>query len=196
MTWPRTDIEWRSTPAGQKPVLLVAILTGGNSPPAGLWDAAAGWARLFPLSTVVIFKWHDDIEARLNSVLAEVRLPPERLLLVGFGEGARISLSLALGGALPCAGVLIYDGLPDVPPAAIAVNPRVRVRIIGHTFGDPRHDDRLGAVVRQLADMGVDVRATQLADLGLTPAAIRLGAAYLAELSAIDGAYPRFTGGN
>jgi pimeloyl-ACP methyl ester carboxylesterase len=164
--------------------LLVAILPDQDSPPAALFDVAAAWAQAFPLSVLVIFEELENIEAHLTEVLAQVGLPPRRLLLVGLGEGGRIGLPLALEAAPRCAGVLVYDALPDLPVSADLRSRGVKIRLIGRKAEDPRHDDRLGDVVRRLAGLGIDTRATQLLEPGLTPSAIRLGAAYLAELSA------------
>ena len=185
MHWRKTNVGWMSERAGETSAeLLVAILADQDSPPAALFDVATAWAQAFPLSALVILEGLEHIEAHLTEALARVRLPPRRLLLVGLGEGGRIGLSLALEAAPRCAGVLVYDALPDLPVSAGPRSRGVKVRLIGHEAEDPRHDGRLGDLVRRLGGLGIDARATQLLEPGLTPSAIRLGAAYLAELSA------------
>jgi hypothetical protein len=185
MRWRKTQDDWKIRQTGEAPAeLLVAILTDCGPSARALADTASAWTNLFPRSDFVVFDRHDNLGVRISNALAMARLPPDRLLLVGAGRGARLALSFGLNATPPCAGVLAYDALPEVPAAVPPANRRVKIRIVGHVFDDPGRDHRLGDAVRALGDLGIDARATQLIDCGLTPAAIRLGTAYLAELSA------------
>ena len=94
----------------------------------------------------------------------------------------RPSLALA-PDPLGCAGVLAYDALPalnDVVPG----RSRTKIRLIASERDAAGRGGGLGDAVRALNGAGADARATLLHDAGLTPSAIGLGSAYLAELSA------------
>ena len=185
MKWSKTDSGWTGERGDGVPAeLLVAVLGGPQSPAGDLREVAADWAQSLPSGVFVIFEILTDIEARLAAALASLGLPTRRLILVGIGDGGTVCLKVAFEAAPIGIGVLVYNPQPDLPLAAAPVNPMAKVRLIGPTSGSSFHDELLGALVRRLRCLGIDARATELAEHGLTRSAIRLGAAYLAELSA------------
>src|ERR1700722_3484028 len=54
----------------------------------------------------------------LDDELKRLSLPPERLILVGFSQGAMLSLHLGLRRAVPPAAIVGLSGLPPAPPPA------------------------------------------------------------------------------
>ena len=56
------------------------------------------------------------IEAFLEAELARLNLPPEKLALVGFSQGAMLSLHLGLRRAIPPAAIVGFSGLLAAPP--------------------------------------------------------------------------------
>src|SRR5260221_3134317 len=122
------------------------MLGDRHTPTAAIQVAAAFWAQSLPYSVFAIFDGFDDIEARIIVSLAQLGLPPGRLILVGLGDGGEIGVSLSLRAVAPCAGVLAIGVLPGLPPYAIVKAPRVKIRLIGYRARDPRHDNSLGDV--------------------------------------------------
>lgn len=184
MKWSKTDSGWAGEPGDTPAELLVAVLGGAGSPPGDLRDVAADWARSLPSGAFLIFEILTDIEARLAAALVRLGLPPRRLILVGIGDGGTVCLKIAFQAAPIGVGVLVYNPPPDLIPAATRTNPMAKVRLIGLSSDASFHDELLGALVRRLRSLGIDARATEMAEPGMTRPAIRLGAAYLAELSA------------
>ena len=184
MKWSRTESGWAGEPGETPAELLVAVLGGAGSPLGDLRDVAADWARSLPTGAFMIFEILTDIEARLAAALARLGLPARRLILVGIGDSGTVCLKIAFQAATIGVGVLVYNPLPDLVPAAARVNPMARVRLIGLGSDASFHDELLAALVRRLRSLGIDARATEMAEPGMTRPAIRLGAAYLAELSA------------
>ena len=58
------------------------------------------------------------IEEFLDAELARLKLPPERLVLAGFSQGAMLALHLGLRRAVPPAAIIGFSGLLAGPAAA------------------------------------------------------------------------------
>ncbi len=196
MLWRKTEFGCAGERDGAAPAeLLVAVLLDADRPGALVRDAVAAWAPSLPSARFLLFnRWPSAglVENVLPDALASAGLPPSRLLLVGLRGRATAGLSAVLGTAHPpCAGMLAYDGLPvragQLSPAAR----QVKVRLIGWRGEGSGDEDLFAQAIRDLGAAGVDVRGTWMVEAGLTPAAIRLGAAYLGELSASALAAPR-----
>jgi hypothetical protein len=196
MQWRKTEFGCAGERDGAAPAeLLVAVLLDADMPGALVRDAVAAWAPSLPTARFLLFNRCPPaglIEAVLLDALASADLPPSRLLLVGLRGTATVGLSVVLGAVPPpCAGMLAYDGLPvrtgQLSPAAR----QIKIRLIGWQ-GEGRGDEDLFAqTIHDLGAAGIDVRGTWMIGTGLTPAAIRLGAAYLGELSASALVIPR-----
>jgi phospholipase/carboxylesterase len=61
-------------------------------------------------------------EAFLESELARLNLPPERLALVGFSQGTMMSLQVGLRRAVKPAAIVGYSGVLAGPPPALAAD--------------------------------------------------------------------------
>lgn len=78
-----------------------------------------------------------DLDAFVDQRLAEVRLAPDRLVLLGFSQGAMISLHIAPRRPLPVAGVIAISGrllVPERLAAETVVRPPV---LLIHGDADP-----------------------------------------------------------
>jgi pimeloyl-ACP methyl ester carboxylesterase len=135
-----------------------------------------------PNAALVVLNRLEDADGSVAAMLHRLGLSRSRLLLVGFGAGGQHALSLALTTAECCAGLLAYGISPELGAQPRPVGGHVKVRLIGDRTGEL--DERLSAVIRRLVAFGIDARGMQLSGTGLTRPATRLGAAYLAELSA------------
>ena len=85
-------------------------------------DAPSGF-QWFPISRLDPHEMRDGmamaaprIEEFLEAELARLQLPPERLVLAGFSQGAMLSLHLGLRRATPPAAIIGFSGLLAVPP--------------------------------------------------------------------------------
>jgi phospholipase/carboxylesterase len=65
------------------------------------------------------------IEEFLNAELERLQLPPERLVLAGFSQGAMLSLHLGLGRATPPAAIIGFSRLLVSPPPDARPRPPV-----------------------------------------------------------------------
>jgi phospholipase/carboxylesterase len=65
------------------------------------------------------------IEEFLNQELERLHLPPERLVLAGFSQGAMLSLHLGLGRAVTPAAIIGFSGLLASPPPDARPRPPV-----------------------------------------------------------------------
>ena len=65
------------------------------------------------------------IEEFLDAELARLELPPERLVLAGFSQGAMLSLHLGLRRAIPPAAIISFSGLLASPPPEAKPRPPV-----------------------------------------------------------------------
>jgi phospholipase/carboxylesterase len=61
-------------------------------------------------------------EAFLESELARLNLPPERLALVGFSQGTMLSLQVGLRRAVKPAAIVGYSGMLAGPPPALGAD--------------------------------------------------------------------------
>jgi hypothetical protein len=185
MEWSKADVGWIGERIdGPSPELLVAVLASPQASPLDLRTIAADWARSLPSSAFVVFEILTDIGTRLAAALSRLGLPASRLLLVGIGDGGTVCLNIAFQAAPISIGVLIYDPQPHLLTPPASVNPKAKVRLVGFRRDDPMSYDLLGALVRRLRALSIDAQAAELAEPGLTQPAVRLGGAYLTELSA------------
>jgi phospholipase/carboxylesterase len=65
------------------------------------------------------------IEQFLDAELAELGLPPERLVLAGFSQGAMLALHLGLRRKVPPAAIVGFSGLLAAPPPEGGARPPV-----------------------------------------------------------------------
>jgi phospholipase/carboxylesterase len=65
------------------------------------------------------------LDQYLDTELARLSLPPEKLILVGFSQGAMLSLHVGLGRAVPPAAIVGLSGLLTGPPPEPAGGPPV-----------------------------------------------------------------------
>jgi hypothetical protein len=194
--WSKTDGGWMGERADRGLAeLLVAVIGEPRSPLPDLKDIAADWARSLPSAAFVVFDLLADVGTRLSAVLAGLGLPVTRLLLVGIGDGGVTCLNIAFKAAPFSIGVLIYGPTPDLLTAGAPPRSSAKIRLVGFDDGSPLHGDLLGAMIHRLRTAGIDASAAELAEPGMTPSAIRRGAAYLAELSASALALPRPSAG-
>jgi phospholipase/carboxylesterase len=98
----------------------------------------------------------------VDSALAEVGVPPERLVLAGFSQGAVMAYSLAFGARRPRpAGVVAMSGfIPRVDGFDIDVGSRTGLPVaISHGTLDPIIGVQFGRAARdRLRESGLDVR--------------------------------------
>ena len=66
-----------------------------------------------------------NIEALLDAELARLGLPPDKLALAGFSQGAMLALHLGMRRAIPPAAIIGFSGLLAAPPPAGAIRPPV-----------------------------------------------------------------------
>jgi hypothetical protein len=191
MEWSKTDLGWMGERADRgRAELLVAVIGEPNASPLDLRDIAADWARSLPLSAFAVFELLNDIGNRLAAALSRLGLPADRLLVVGIGKSGASCLGIAFEAAPIGIGVLIYGPTPDLLATAVPRQSSAKVRLIGVDDGTPCYSELLGALVQRLRTAGIDAQAAELAEPGMTPSAVRRGAAYLAELSASALAHP------
>jgi hypothetical protein len=147
------------------------------------------------------------VSALLARRLDRARLDTARLVLAGVYGAEGMSLQLAFGeGALGCAGVLACgDALSPLEPLAGApARCGTRLRLVGETGNPLSCAAALGGLLRRFRAAGLDAQGAVLGreggppegdctGRGPSPALVRLGGAYLAELVAVAlGAAPRF----
>jgi len=93
--------------------------------------APAGF-QWFPISRLDPHEMRDGvamaaprIEEFLSEELNRLQLPPERLVLAGFSQGAMLSLHLGLGRAVTPAAIIGFSGLMASPPPDARPRPPV-----------------------------------------------------------------------
>ncbi len=86
----------------------------------------------FPISRIDPMEMNRGVESVaatldqfLDTELARLQLPPERLVLAGFSQGAMLSLHLGLRRTVPPAAVIALSGVLTAPPPARADGPPV-----------------------------------------------------------------------
>jgi hypothetical protein len=188
--WQKTSFGWIGGGAeGKRPELLVAILADSETPGSVIRDVVAAWMANLPHTLFVIvdrFVDRSSIGPSLTAALEAADLPASRLLLVGVRDGATLALSIALEVPRPgFAGLVGYDAIFERIARPTGPESRPKIRLIGRD-GESRPTPNLFAhAIRDLTAFGLDVRGTLLLEPGWTPSAIRIGASYLAELSAL-----------
>jgi len=188
MAWRETEIGWFDDADGTTSAeLLVAVLPDKGTPAAIVRKAATIWAHSLPTASFVIFDHsltRAVVETLLHQALAYTNLPPSRLLLVGLTDGATVGFSIVIGAShRACAGMVAYDAKPFPLVDLSTVARHTKLRLIG-CMGQEADEEQFAQTIRDLGRLGADIRGTLLLEPGLTPSAIRLGAAYLGELSA------------
>jgi hypothetical protein len=184
MKWTRTGFGLIAERAEATPAELLVAILGGDDAPANLLEVAGEWAAALPFGAFVVFETLTDSAARIARSLAHVRVAQGRVLLVGMGQSGGVCINLVFRGRTSLVGMLVYD-----PPAAsialvASLDRSVKVRLVGLGSDDPRHELLPGILVRRLRLLGIDARATQLLEREFSRPAIRIGLAYLTELSA------------
>jgi phospholipase/carboxylesterase len=89
------------------------------------------------------------IEEFLNAELARLNLPPEKLALAGFSQGAMLALHLGLRRAVPPAAIVGFSGLLAGPPPAATSPPPVLL-----THGDADTVIPVGAMFAAAGGLG------------------------------------------
>jgi phospholipase/carboxylesterase len=89
------------------------------------------------------------IEEFLDAELARLNLPPERLALAGFSQGAMLAMHLGLRRAVPPAAILGFSGLLAGPPPATTSPPPVLL-----THGDADTVIPVGAMFAAAGSLG------------------------------------------
>jgi phospholipase/carboxylesterase len=86
----------------------------------------------FPISRIDPHEMRDGVAAAaprieefLDAELARLDLPPERLVIAGFSQGAMLALHLGLRRATPPAAIIGFSGLLTGPPPAEKPRPPV-----------------------------------------------------------------------
>jgi phospholipase/carboxylesterase len=86
----------------------------------------------FPISRIDPHEMRDGVAAAapriedfLHAELARLDLPPERLVIAGFSQGAMLALHLGLRRATPPAAIIGFSGLLTGPPPAEKPRPPV-----------------------------------------------------------------------
>jgi hypothetical protein len=190
MDWQDTEDGWVTLPCdGTDAALLIVLLTQDGFDGRIARKLVAAWSGLLPQACFALLRAQSEpgaAERRLGELVSRLRVPPARLILVGLdGTGCEHAVALALRTSRATSAGLLCFG---VWPACVANLPHpishVRVRLIATAGEDAPDEEQFARMVRDLATLGADVRANALSQPGFSPAAIRLGAAYLAELAA------------
>lgn len=86
----------------------------------------------FPISRIDPPEMHRGVESAapildqfLDTELKRLQLPPEKLILVGFSQGAMLSLHLGLRRPIPPAAIVGLSGLPPAPAPARSEGPPI-----------------------------------------------------------------------
>jgi phospholipase/carboxylesterase len=125
----------------------------------------------------------------LDDMLAETGLAEENLALIGFSQGAMMSLHVGLRRERQLAGIVGYSGMlcgPELLAAEIRSRPPV---LLVHGEADELLPvAALGAAVAGLEAAGVEVTYTSRPGLGhgIDDEGLRLGMAFLAEAFDVD----------
>ena len=105
---------------------------------------------------------YERLSAWVEAVLADAKVPPDRLVLAGFSQGAVMSYALGLAAGRPRPGaVLAFSGfIPEVEGLELDLESRAGLPVsITHGTLDPMIGLELGHSARdRLAAAGLDVR--------------------------------------
>jgi phospholipase/carboxylesterase len=117
----------------------------------------------FPISRIDPGEMHRGVESVgatldhfLDTELKRLSLPPEKLILVGFSQGAMLSLHLGLRRAVPPAAIVGLSGLLPAPPPARADGPPI---FLAH--GDADQVVPVQAMLMAAVTLGAAGRAVQ-----------------------------------
>ena len=125
------------------------------------------------------------VDAFIDAKLAEYGLNEDRLALIGFSQGAMMSLHVGLRRHQPIAGILSYSGmLVGGEMLAEEIRSRPPVLLV-HGDADPVIPvQALPAAVAELQAVGVEVQSHVIPGLGhgIDEACVELGVAYLARI--------------
>jgi hypothetical protein len=194
--------------------LVVMLHLPGIAGPAG--KLAEAWRPVVPAARIELQSVPEGLGADatlelLGGLLDRAGLPPERVALVGVCGAEDVALQLALRrDALAWAGLLLCgSALPPLTPLAdISLHRGTRLRLIWQASDPLLHAVALGELLRWIRVAGLDAQGCVLeqgtsvpdgAGVGCapSPALVRLGGAYLAELiaTALHGAPQLRVGG-
>ena len=140
------------------------------------------WQGESPERLAAVRHAHATVDAFLDEMLAAHGLTDSDLALVGFSQGAMLSLQVALRRAKPCAGVLGYSGRlesPELLAAEIRSRPPV---VLVHGTEDPLLDVALmDTAAATLRACGVKVETHRRPGLahGIDIDGVKIGAAFL-----------------
>lgn len=96
------------------------ILPSAPEPVPGWPDGSVCWFSMPAQTPDILQKGVEGVAAALDrfldAELAHYGLPPKRLILVGFSQGAMMALDVGLRRAVPPAAIVSYSGILPAPP--------------------------------------------------------------------------------
>jgi hypothetical protein len=178
------------------PDALVVLLAGADADNAMASLLMQAWAPRLPQAVFVILSSQHVGPAdgqiqtcrRISMELAKHNLAENRLVLVGIDAGSTLVLELVHESLQPCGLLAIADGFPSTSWGAKLDGLKIRLIQYG---GERDVVPPLMDVVHHMEKSGADVRAARVESSATTPAVLRLGGAYLAELVAVALFNPR-----
>ncbi len=124
----------------------------------------------------------------IADILAREAIPPERLVLMGFSQGAMMALHVGPRLETPPAGIMAYAGalLDPSTLAAEATRPPPPVLLVHGAMDEVVPPVASNLAARALESLGAPTRLVLLPGLGhgLDEAALAAGAAFLREVAA------------
>jgi hypothetical protein len=190
---------------------VLAVLLHPPGAAAAACELARAWRPAVPAADVTTLSVPEGragtaVSALLARRLDRARLDTARLVMAGVYGAEGTALQLAFGeGALGCAGVLACGGaLPLLEPLGAPARSRTRLRLVWEADNPLSYAAALGGLLHRFRAAGLDAQGAVLGreggppagsytGRGPSPALVRLGGAYLAELVAVAlGAAPRF----
>jgi phospholipase/carboxylesterase len=120
----------------------------------------------------------------LDAELARYRLPPGRLMLVGFSQGTMMALHVGLRRAAPPAGIVAYSGLLAGPEHLAKTKVRPPILLIHGEADDLIPAEALHIAREQLAQAGMAVEWHVRPGLGhgIDPAGQAMAAHFIAQV--------------
>jgi phospholipase/carboxylesterase len=117
----------------------------------------------FPISRLDPHEMREGVSAAapriaefLDAELARLQLPPERLALVGFSQGAMLALHLGLRRTVPPAAIIGFSGMLATPPPDQSALPPILL-----THGDADTVIPVGAMFAAATGLGAAGRPVQ-----------------------------------